>query len=60
MRDTKTIQPGYSNVTSTTAADKKSADLEQRPLLIYFVSEDWYFCSHRLQLAKAALNAGFD
>lgn len=26
--------------------------------LVYFVTEDWYFCSHRLQLAKAALEAG--
>jgi glycosyltransferase involved in cell wall biosynthesis len=28
--------------------------------LLYFVTEDWYFCSHRLALAKAALQAGFD
>lgn len=27
--------------------------------LLYFVTEDWYFCSHRLPLAKAALAAGF-
>ncbi|MEX1033241.1 MAG: glycosyltransferase family 4 protein [Cellvibrionaceae bacterium] len=28
--------------------------------LIYFVTEDWYFCSHRLGLAIAAREAGFD
>lgn len=28
--------------------------------LIYFVSEDWYFCSHRLELGVSANNAGFD
>lgn len=28
--------------------------------LLYFVSEDWYFCSHRLSLAVAAKNAGYD
>lgn len=28
--------------------------------LLYFVSEDWYFCSHRLSLAIAARDAGFD
>lgn len=28
--------------------------------LIYFVSEDWYFCSHRLELAKEAKSKGFD
>ena len=28
--------------------------------LIYLVTEDWYFCSHRLELAKAAKAAGWD
>jgi glycosyltransferase involved in cell wall biosynthesis len=28
--------------------------------LLYFVTEDWYFCSHRLPLAIAARDAGFD
>lgn len=28
--------------------------------LLYFVSEDWYFCSHRLPLAVAAREAGFE
>ncbi|MCY7294345.1 glycosyltransferase family 4 protein [Alteromonas sp. a30] len=28
--------------------------------LLYFVSEDWYFCSHRLELAKAAVAKGYD
>ncbi|MGH6634869.1 MAG: glycosyltransferase family 4 protein [Gammaproteobacteria bacterium] len=31
-----------------------------RPKLLYFVTEDWYFCSHRLGLALAAQSAGFD
>lgn len=30
------------------------------PRLLFVVTEDWYFCSHRLPLAKAALQAGFD
>ncbi len=30
------------------------------PRLLFFVSEDWYFCSHRLPLAIAARRAGFD
>lgn len=29
-------------------------------VLLYFVSEDWYFYSHRLDLAKAALAAGYE
>jgi glycosyltransferase involved in cell wall biosynthesis len=28
--------------------------------LLFFVTEDWYFCSHRLPLALAAKNAGYD
>jgi glycosyltransferase involved in cell wall biosynthesis len=31
-----------------------------RPKLIYFVTEDWVFCSHRLPLAVAAQKAGYD
>jgi glycosyltransferase involved in cell wall biosynthesis len=31
-----------------------------RTKLIYFVTEDWYFCSHRLTLAVAAQAAGYD
>jgi glycosyltransferase involved in cell wall biosynthesis len=28
-------------------------------VIIYFVSEDWYFCSHRLPIARKALAEGF-
>lgn len=28
--------------------------------LLFFVTEDWYFCSHRLELAIAAKREGFD
>jgi len=30
------------------------------PKLIYLVTEDWYFWSHRLPMARAARDAGFD
>lgn len=30
------------------------------PKLLFFITEDWYFCSHRLPLAKAARAAGYD
>lgn len=33
---------------------------ERRPRLLYLVTEDWYFCSHRLPLALAARASGFD
>jgi len=31
-----------------------------RPKLLYFITEDWYFCSHRLPLALAARAAGYE
>lgn len=30
------------------------------PVLLYLVTEDWYFLSHRIPMAKAARAAGFD
>ncbi len=30
------------------------------PKLLFFITEDWYFCSHRLPLAIAAKEAGYD
>ena len=33
---------------------------QKKKKLLFLVSEDWYFCSHRLGLAKTALDAGFD
>lgn len=32
---------------------------DDRPKLIYLVTEDWYFWSHRLPMARAARDAGF-
>ena len=31
-----------------------------KPVLLYVVTEDWYFCSHRLPVARAARDAGWD
>ena len=41
-------------------SSRKSAMSLQKPKLLFLVSEDWYFVSHRLPLAVAAMNAGFD
>jgi glycosyltransferase involved in cell wall biosynthesis len=27
--------------------------------ILFFVTEDWYFCSHRINLAKAAIKSGY-
>jgi glycosyltransferase involved in cell wall biosynthesis len=47
-----------------TAADAKRTGQDalrnRRPKLLLFVSEDWYFWSHRLPLAMAARDAGFE
>jgi len=39
-------------------ASEKSGYLLMK--LLYFVTEDWYFCSHRLPIARAARDAGFE
>jgi glycosyltransferase involved in cell wall biosynthesis len=31
-----------------------------KPKILYLVTEDWYFCSHRLPVARAAHDAGLD
>lgn len=34
--------------------------MRAKPKLLFFVTEDWYFCSHRLPLAVAAREAGYE
>lgn len=36
-----------------------SAAAGRGPKLLFLVTEDWYFCSHRLPVARAARDAGF-
>src|SRR5213593_1720588 len=33
---------------------------ERRPKRLFLVTEDWYFCAHRLPVARAARDAGFE
>ena len=35
-------------------------NLRPRPRLLFLVTEDWYFVSHRLPMARAAQKAGFE
>lgn len=35
-------------------------EMGRRPRLLYVVTEDWYFLSHRLAMARAARAAGFE
>src|SRR4051794_6901919 len=50
---------------SNAPLDKPSMHLSsrtghRRPKLLFLVTEDWYFWSHRLPIARAARDAGFD
>jgi glycosyltransferase involved in cell wall biosynthesis len=40
--------------------DKSQSTATSAPRLLYVVSEDWYFLSHRLPMARAARDAGFE
>jgi glycosyltransferase involved in cell wall biosynthesis len=42
--------------TETTGA----AQSDRPPQLLFLVTEDWYFCSHRLALGRAAVAAGYE
>lgn len=45
----------------TTTVPPSTATLRPaRPKLLYLVTEDWYFWSHRLPMARAAKKAGFE
>jgi len=42
------------------AGDRMSGDSPTKPRLLYVVTEDWAFLSHRLPMARAAREAGFE
>ena len=42
------------------SSGKQTPDTFRRPKLFYFVTEDYYFCSHRFSLALAAQRAGYE
>lgn len=46
-------------MTAAAPASPKGGDAP-RPRLIFVVTEDWYFLSHRLPMAEAARDAGFE
>jgi glycosyltransferase involved in cell wall biosynthesis len=47
-------------MTRNAAAMNQAPKSVNGPRLLYLVSEDWYFLSHRLPMARAARAAGFD
>ena len=48
------------NDSAVTIAKKPAVDAAVRPKLLFLVTEDWYFWSHRLPVARAARDAGFE
>lgn len=46
--------------TASGAAAAPPAPAERAPRLLFLVTEDWYFVSHRLRLAMAARAAGYE
>jgi glycosyltransferase involved in cell wall biosynthesis len=54
---TSSINAGASRASP---GDEKSRGAAPAPRLLYVVSEDWYFLSHRLPMARAARDAGFE
>ncbi len=54
MTRSDSIRPASSPPACVAGRDRR------RPKLLFLVTEDWYFCSHRLPVARAARDAGFE
>ena len=48
------------SLSGKSAVERPPQGARQRPKLLYLVTEDWYFWSHRLPIARAARDAGFE
>lgn len=47
-------------VSSAASVMKENSAVNTKPRLLFLVTEDWYFWSHRLDLARAAKHAGME
>lgn len=52
--------PDVSGMATRVDVVATGAGAVSRKRLLFLVTEDWYFCSHRLALAQAAIQAGYD
>jgi glycosyltransferase involved in cell wall biosynthesis len=50
----------YDTINALPPRSTSSCSGGRRPKLLFLVTEDWYFCSHRLPVARAARDAGFE
>lgn len=53
-------RPASRSVHAPDRPTRPSTDGAHRPRLLFLVTEDWYFRSHRLPVARAARDAGFE
>ena len=51
---------GNVNDTAPLFVSQRTAKIGVRPKLLFLVTENWYFWSHRLPVARAARDAGFE
>jgi glycosyltransferase involved in cell wall biosynthesis len=56
LREARSGPPAVTSAPASPAA----SDGAPKPKLLFLVTEDWYFCSHRLPVARAARDAGFE
>lgn len=49
-----------SSLSQTPTPELPAKRHKKKPKLLFVVTEDWYFCSHRLPLAKEAIKQGFE
>lgn len=54
------INSGEANSLSSGIFQPPGPAVNSRPSLVYLVTEDWYFLSHRLPMALAAQRAGYE
>jgi glycosyltransferase involved in cell wall biosynthesis len=54
------FEVAISEITGSVQSPPIATGAARRPKLLFLVTEDWYFCSHRLPVARAAYESGFD
>lgn len=59
MHSPGAADPRETNVVGNNETPTRASS-HRRLTLLFLVTEDWYFCSHRLALGRAAVTAGFD
>lgn len=59
-RSRSSVGPDLTSSATLQATAAPAPATARRPKLLFLVTEDWYFCSHRLPVARAARDDGFE